>query len=58
LILTSEYPALGEVKQLNGGFRPKALTTLPKRLGLSQAGFAKQYMLNLRTLQDWEQGLP
>jgi len=56
LIVTSEYPALGEVKQLNGGFRPKALTALRKRLGLSQAGFAKQYMLNLRTLQDWEQG--
>ena len=56
MILTSEYPAFGEVKQLNGGFRPKALTALRKRLGLSQAGFAKQYMPNLRTLQDWEQG--
>ena len=58
MILTSEYLALGEVKQLNGGFRPKVLTALRKRLGLSQAGFAKQYMLNQRTLQDWEQGLP
>jgi hypothetical protein len=50
LILTSEYPALGEIKQLNGGFRPKALTALRKRLGLNQAGFAKQYMLNLAEL--------
>jgi DNA-binding transcriptional regulator YiaG len=58
LILTSEYPSLREVKQLNGGFRPKALTALRNLLGLNQAGFAKQYILNLRTLQDWEQGLP
>ena len=27
-----------------------------KRLGFSQAEFARQFMLNLRTLQDWEQG--
>jgi DNA-binding transcriptional regulator YiaG len=26
------------------------------RLGLSPAEFARQFMLNLRTLQDWEQG--
>jgi len=32
------------------------LTGLRKRLGLSQAEFAKQYRINLRTLQDWEQG--
>jgi putative transcriptional regulator len=37
-------------------FRPKALTELRDRLGLSQAEFAKQFALNLRTLQDWEQG--
>jgi putative transcriptional regulator len=43
-------------KQLARGFRPKALTALRKRLGLSQAEFAGQFRLNLRTLQDWEQG--
>ena len=36
--------------KLARGFRPKALTALRKRLGLSQAEFARQ-----RTLQDWEQ---
>jgi putative transcriptional regulator len=43
-------------KQLARGFRPKALTALRKRLGLSQVEFAGQFKLNLRTLQDWEQG--
>ena len=43
-------------EKLARGFRPKALTALRKRLGLSQAEFARQFMLNLRTLQDWEQG--
>jgi putative transcriptional regulator len=43
-------------EQLVRGFRPNALTALRKRLGLSQAEFAKQFRLNLRTLQDWEQG--
>ena len=38
------------------GFRPKALTALRKRLGLSQAEFARRFFLNLRTLQGWEQG--
>ena len=43
-------------EKLARGFRPKALTALRKRLGLSQAEFARRFMLNLRTLQDWEQG--
>jgi putative transcriptional regulator len=43
-------------EKLARGFRPKALTALRRRLGLSQAEFARQFMLNLRTLQDWEQG--
>ena len=43
-------------KKLARGFRPKVLTALRKHLGLSQAEFARQFMLNLRTLQDWEQG--
>jgi putative transcriptional regulator len=42
--------------RLERGFRPKALTALRKRLGLSQAEFARRFVLNLRTLQDWEQG--
>jgi putative transcriptional regulator len=47
-------PLSGE--KLARGFRPKTLTALRKRLGLSQAEFARQFTLNLRTLQDWEQG--
>jgi putative transcriptional regulator len=43
-------------ENLARGFRPKALTALRRRLGLSQSEFARQFMLNLRTLQDWEQG--
>ena len=43
-------------EKLARGFRPKALTALRRRLGLSQVEFARQFMLNLRTLQDWEQG--
>jgi DNA-binding transcriptional regulator YiaG len=44
-------------EQLARAFRPKALIALRKRLGLSQAEFARQFMLNLRTLQGWEQGV-
>jgi putative transcriptional regulator len=43
-------------EELARAFRPKALTELRARLGLSQAEFAKQFALSLRTLQDWEQG--
>ena len=43
-------------EKLARGFRPRALTALRERLGLSQAEFARQFMLNLRTLQDLEQG--
>ena len=38
--LSDEQPARG--------FRPKALTALRKSLGLTQADFARQFMLNLR----------
>jgi putative transcriptional regulator len=44
------------LKELARGFRPKVLTALRKRLGLSQAELARQFTLNLRTLRDWEQG--
>jgi putative transcriptional regulator len=37
-------------------FRPGALRDLRERLGLSQAAFAQRFHINLRTLQDWEQG--
>jgi DNA-binding transcriptional regulator YiaG len=34
------------------------LIALRHRLGLSQAAFAAQFGLNLRTLQGWEAGKP
>jgi putative transcriptional regulator len=37
-------------------FRPASVRELRERLGLSQAAFASRYRINLRTLQDWEQG--
>jgi putative transcriptional regulator len=35
---------------------PPEVRTIRRRSGLSQAVFATRYGLNLRTLQDWEQG--
>ena len=35
---------------------PREVKTIRRRSGLSQAAFATRYGLNLRTLQDWEQG--
>ena len=34
----------------------REVRTIRRRSGLSQAAFATRYGLNLRTLQDWEQG--
>jgi putative transcriptional regulator len=45
-----------QMRKLARGFRPRALTALRKRLSLSQAEFARHFMLNLRSLQDWEEG--
>lgn len=42
-------------EELARAFRPHSLRELRKRLGLSQAGFAERFHINLRTLQDWEQ---
>ena len=42
--------------QLAQTFRPADITAIRKRLGLSQSAFAKRFQINLRTLQDWEQG--
>jgi putative transcriptional regulator len=35
---------------------PAEVRTIRRRRGLSQAAFSARYGLNLRTLQDWEQG--
>jgi putative transcriptional regulator len=43
-------------EQLARSFRPKELSAVRKRLGMSQAEFAGTFHINLRTLQDWEQG--
>lgn len=43
-------------EQLARSFRPLDIIRTRKRLGLSQAAFARRFQLNLRTLQDWEQG--
>jgi putative transcriptional regulator len=43
-------------EQLARSFRPFDIIRTRKRLGLSQAAFARRFQLNLRTLQDWEQG--
>ena len=43
-------------EQLARSFRPSDIIRMRKRLGLSQAAFARRFQLNLRTLQDWEQG--
>jgi DNA-binding transcriptional regulator YiaG len=44
-------------EKLTRGFRPRASTALRKRLALSQAEFARQFMLNLRTLQAGNRGV-
>ena len=35
---------------------PDEVRAIRRKSGLSQAAFAARYGLNLRTLQDWEQG--
>ena len=37
-------------------YRPADIVATRKRLSLSQAAFARRFHINLRTLQDWEQG--
>lgn len=46
---------LGE-RELARMFRPRQLAEFRRRMGMSQAQFAATFHLNLRTLQDWEQG--
>jgi len=43
-------------RELSRMFRPRQLAEFRKRMGMSQAQFATTFHLNLRTLQDWEQG--
>ena len=42
--------------ELAQSFRPADITAMRKRFGLSQSAFARRFQINLRTLQDWEQG--
>jgi putative transcriptional regulator len=43
-------------RELSRMFRPRQLIESRKRMGMSQSQFAAAFHLNLRTLQDWEQG--
>jgi len=45
---------LGEFQRVT--LTPGEISAIRRRSGLSQAAFAAAYGLNLRTLQDWEQG--
>lgn len=47
-------PRLEEFQRVT--FSPAEVRTIRRRRGFSQAAFAARYGLNLRTLQDWEQG--
>ncbi len=37
-------------------FRPHDLSRMRRRMGLTQVAFARRFQINLRALQDWEQG--
>jgi putative transcriptional regulator len=43
-------------QQLARVYRPGAIVAVRERLGTSQAEFARRFWINLRSLQDWEQG--
>ena len=45
---------LGELHRVS--LSPNEVRSIRRRSGLSQSAFAARYGLNLRTLQDWEQG--
>jgi putative transcriptional regulator len=42
--------------ELTTAYRPGDIRDLRQRLGLSQSAFAQRFGVNLRTLQEWEQG--
>lgn len=43
-------------EELARTFRPNDLSRMRRRMGLTQTAFARRFQINLRTLQDWEQG--
>lgn len=43
-------------EELARTFRPNDLSRMRRRMGLTQEAFARRFQINLRTLQDWEQG--
>jgi len=50
-----DNPSLTEGELRRGAFG-RTIRRTRERLNLSQKAFAEQYDINLRTLQDWEQG--
>jgi len=48
-------PPLTE-QELATAYRPDEIRGLRRRVGLSQSAFARKFGINLRTLQEWEQG--
>ncbi|MDB5397738.1 MAG: helix-turn-helix protein [Rhodospirillales bacterium] len=50
-----DNPPLTDV-ELATAFRSGDIRDLRQRLGLSQSTFAQRFGVNLRTLQEWEQG--
>ena len=50
-----ENPPLGDDELARGAFGRRVRKTR-ERLGLSQSAFAARFRINLRRLQDWEQG--
>jgi putative transcriptional regulator len=51
----SDNPPLTD-GELATAYRPGDIRALRHRLKLSQSGFARRFGINLRTLQEWEQG--
>jgi putative transcriptional regulator len=43
-------------EQLAATFRPGDINRLRRRMGLTQAAFAKRFHIDLRSLRDWERG--
>ncbi len=51
----SDNPPLTDAERATA-YRPGDIRDLRRRLGLSQSSFAQRFGVNLRTLQEWEQG--
>lgn len=50
-----DNPPLSD-EELSRGVFGRKVRLLRERLGLSQKGFAERFAINVRRLQDWEQG--